>query len=601
MKNFSWLLAIILLIASCTGTEEIAPDPAAVKTDPAANVAASNGSNARVASGPYSKTYPSQTISFSDTQGTFSYVITPSVTWSGSSTTWTYDVKGVNGSFNVRDISHVTFLGLSSCLSDLKPSITTTSGSVELDAHEGNTGCMDKDTEVLKIDGVTVPSLTITFTYSKALEVNPAAASLFVKTAQDCDKVSIPGPSCNTLGLKGNITELYCEDVTSSTHNLSGTVVTATQGAASMTTTTDANGNYSLDNLGGIWDIASVNQTASVTLGELGDVSGVNFVSDVRPNNSCAEIIGSVERFDCDGTASQHSVEGEVTLSGVDYSATTTASNGEYTFSNVPEGNYTVTYANVSQAVSVASTSGSTDLDFSVDNRINHSCATITGHVDLEQCVNQNSTSAPVAGARVTAVSENSTLTGTTDASGNFTFSNVSNGTYTVTVAGIDGSNFEFHGSQTAEVANSEGLSTLAYAFDTRPNGACGDQTICSLSQGYWFAKPQTIWPNDGTLTLGGKVYTQTEGKAIWNTTNKGGMLNAKQAFTQAAAIKLSGVIAGASVWSDVAIIDAYFATLTTKMSATAIPKNSTLNAAAGAAAGRIGTWIAENHCNETN
>jgi hypothetical protein len=143
-------------------------------------------------------------------------------------------------------------------------------------------------------------------------------------------------------------------------------------------------------------------------------------------------------------------------------------------------------------------------------------------------------------------------------------------------------------------------LSTLAYAFDTRPNGVCGSSPICSLSQGYWFAKPQTIWPNNGTLTLGGKVYTQAEGKAIWNTSNKGGMLNAKQAFTQAAAIKLSGVVATASVWADVQIIENYFATMP-KISATLIPKNNSLNTEAGAAAGRIGTWINANHCNETN
>jgi hypothetical protein len=187
-----------------------------------------------------------------------------------------------------------------------------------------------------------------------------------------------------------------------------------------------------------------------------------------------------------------------------------------------------------------------------------------------------------------------------TDASGNFSLSNVSNGTYTITVSGEDASGVAFTETQTVVVANSEGLSTLAYTFDTTPNGACGPSPTCSLSQGYWFAKPQTIWPNNGTVTLGESVYTQAEGKAIWNTSNKGGMLNAKLAFTQATAIKLSGVDASASVWADVAIIDAYFASIG-KISAGSIPKNSSANAAAGAAAGRIGDWISQNHCNETS
>ena len=60
-------------------------------------------------------------------------------------------------------------------------------------------------------------------------------------------------------------------------------------------------------------------------------------------------------------------------------------------------------------------------------------------------------------------------------------------------------------------------------------------------------------------------------------------MLNVKQAFTQAAAIKLSGVSADASVWADVQIIEAYFASMP-KMTASAMPKNNSLNAAAGAA-----------------
>jgi hypothetical protein len=126
------------------------------------------------------------------------------------------------------------------------------------------------------------------------------------------------------------------------------------------------------------------------------------------------------------------------------------------------------------------------------------------------------------------------------------------------------------------------------------------EEVSYSYSQGFWFAKPQTVWPGDGTITLGNKVYTQAEGKAIWDSSNKKGLADSKAAFTQAAAIKLSAglglVKPSASVWADVAIVDAYLATLN-KLTPTYLP---TGNAAAKAAAGRISTWIQANHVDTT-
>jgi hypothetical protein len=117
-----------------------------------------------------------------------------------------------------------------------------------------------------------------------------------------------------------------------------------------------------------------------------------------------------------------------------------------------------------------------------------------------------------------------------------------------------------------------------------------------SYSQGYWFAKPQVIWPGGGAVTLGGNVYTQTEAKSIWTASNNKGLADSKVAFTQAAAIKLSAALKLvnplATVWADVAIIDSYLATLN-KLSPTYLP---TGNAEAIAAASRISAWITANH-----
>ena len=130
------------------------------------------------------------------------------------------------------------------------------------------------------------------------------------------------------------------------------------------------------------------------------------------------------------------------------------------------------------------------------------------------------------------------------------------------------------------------------------------DTEGCSLSQGYWFAKPNLVWTSN--VTVGGHSYTQAEGKAIWNTSNAGGISDAKKAFTQVAAIKLSGstVLPTATVWQYVTIAEAWLATLP-KLSADGAagtlkvqPKTSAnTNAAAGSAGGSIGRWIDLHHC----
>jgi hypothetical protein len=116
----------------------------------------------------------------------------------------------------------------------------------------------------------------------------------------------------------------------------------------------------------------------------------------------------------------------------------------------------------------------------------------------------------------------------------------------------------------------------------------------CSLSQGYWFAKPDLTWP--GAVVIGGKSYTRLEGLAIWNSSNKGGIAHAKQGFLQVAAIKLSGstVLPAATVWADVTIVENWLATLP-KLTPANVKNYS--NPDVAAAAGRIGTWINAHHC----
>ncbi|QNA44355.1 hypothetical protein [Lacibacter sediminis] len=143
------------------------------------------------------------------------------------------------------------------------------------------------------------------------------------------------------------------------------------------------------------------------------------------------------------------------------------------------------------------------------------------------------------------------------------------------------------------------------------PGFGCEVEEGCSFSQGYWFAKPGVVWPDvngaeAGVVTIGGQFYTEAEGRAIWNTSNAGGISDAKKGFLQVAAILLSddNVLPAATVWADVTIVQNW---LSTKPKLSADGANGTLkvqpksanstNAAAGSAAGRIGDWINLNHC----
>lgn len=124
-----------------------------------------------------------------------------------------------------------------------------------------------------------------------------------------------------------------------------------------------------------------------------------------------------------------------------------------------------------------------------------------------------------------------------------------------------------------------------------------GCLNFCALSQGYWFAKPGVVWPN--SITIGGHTYTQAQGKAIWNASNKGGITDAKKAFLQFAAIQLSADVQGASIPAE---LSGYVNTINAFL--TGKPKLTGNNVVAKSpaalqAAGAISDWIDQNHCVE--
>ena len=125
--------------------------------------------------------------------------------------------------------------------------------------------------------------------------------------------------------------------------------------------------------------------------------------------------------------------------------------------------------------------------------------------------------------------------------------------------------------------------------------GCKSEDAVCSFSQGYYFAAP-VPWPAPGTVNVGTFTYTEAEGRAIWNCGNQGGIPDSKKGFTQVAALKLSGIYptGDASIDADVVLIETWLALQGKLVACSNLP---TGNSAVGQAAGRIGLWIAENHC----
>lgn len=121
----------------------------------------------------------------------------------------------------------------------------------------------------------------------------------------------------------------------------------------------------------------------------------------------------------------------------------------------------------------------------------------------------------------------------------------------------------------------------------------------CALSQGYFFASPHA-WCVE-KVKIGGKYYTEAEGRAIFRSSNaKGGIADAKAAFLQLGALYLNEACNDefempAELAAAVQTIETYLRAQVklTPQNVANMPSNKAVKAAAG----KIGDWISENHC----
>ncbi|OWK38679.1 SdrD B-like domain-containing protein [Fimbriiglobus ruber] len=259
--------------------------------------------------------------------------------------------------------------------------------------------------------------------------------------------------------------------------NVSVTLANSATGAASsIMTTTDANGNFSFANLpDGTYTVTVVPTPSTTPVGPTTrtvtiagqDVSGINL--GLLPNGK----ITGTAYADLNGNGSLDPTEPGIAgiavsltqPNGTVVSTTTTAADGTFSFSGLPDGVYHVSFAapvnytpTSTAAMSVTIQGGNTETGENLGFKPSTS---ITGVVNA----NGATTLTPVAGAVVTLELNGSTsneLTTTTNSTGTYYFANVPTGTDTVSVAAQQGTTFN-----TADGSNSQSVTVAANSTGT--------------------------------------------------------------------------------------------------------------------------------------
>jgi hypothetical protein len=258
--------------------------------------------------------------------------------------------------------------------------------------------------------------------------------------------------------------------VTSNGSGLSGVTV-ALSGVNSATTITDANGNYAFTGLangsytvtpskaGFTFSPASSPQTVSGA-----DIPGVNFIATAA-QASTFSISGQV-------TSSGSGLSGvTVALSGASSATTITGANGNYAFTGLYNGSYTIspsrkgfTFNPTSRAetVSGANTPG---VNFSA-TPVQAGTYSISGQVTLSGWGGLSNVRVALSGAN------SATEWKWTDANGNYVFTGLANGSYTITPSKPT-PEWTFEPASSAETVSGANISGVNFVGTDPCGGAC--------------------------------------------------------------------------------------------------------------------------------
>jgi hypothetical protein len=289
------------------------------------------------------------------------------------------------------------------------------------------------------VTGATGVTVTLSGAASKVTSTDPSGNYTFAGLSNGSYTVtaSLPGytfaPVSNPVQVNGANVASMNFTASLKTYAIMGTVsdpsgmnpvpgVTLTlTGPSGGTATTDGGGHYTINGLAGIYTVTPSKAgytftppSRQVTLADGVDNSAVDFTAAVATAAISGTITGAT------GVT--------VTLSGASSATTTTDASGGYTFAGLPNGPYTVTpskagYVFAPTSAPVTMTGSNVTQNF-VATLLTYA---ISGSV-------KDSTNAPIAGVTV-ALSAPASMTTTTDASGNYTFAAVPNGSYTLTAS----------------------------------------------------------------------------------------------------------------------------------------------------------------------
>ena len=231
-----------------------------------------------------------------------------------------------------------------------------------------------------------------------------------------------------------------------------------------------------------------------------------------------------------------------VTLTGPVNATTTTDANGNYLFSNLPGGSYSIVAPTIADNKNLETTSPLSvnlpDGGNSTDNNFGYVLGSISGVVycDLNKDLLLDNGEPGISGVTVTLLQNNMVIaTTTTDANGFYQFTNLPSGTYTVSSpATADGKNLETQSPLTVVLPVGGDMPNNNFGYIAPVPQQTGP--LYTATQGGWGAKPAgnnvamflkknfaTAFPSGVTIGTGTKTATFSSQLAIQNFLPAGG------------------------------------------------------------------------------
>jgi len=241
-----------------------------------------------------------------------------------------------------------------------------------------------------------------------------SAAALFWGCGSVGQNQTIPPPP-STYSISGTLSPVAGGSGATVTLSGAGSATTSADGSGAYTFAGLANGTYTVTPSHTGYTFNPASQSATVNGA---NVAGINFTAAAQTNT-----------FSISGTISPTAggSGATVTLSGAATATTTTNGSGAYTFTGLANGTYAVTPSNTGYTFSP--TSQNATINGANVTGINFTATAQTNTYSI------SGTITPQAGgsAATVTLSGAAAATTTTDGSGNYSFSGLANGTYTVT------------------------------------------------------------------------------------------------------------------------------------------------------------------------